>query len=128
MQNSDQDTGQKPVGDGEYEVQQGDCVESIAARYGHLWKTIWDHPKNAAVKSERRDPNVLLPGDRLHIPPLRIRELSKGSDSRHSFTRLGVPSKLVLKLAEWASHAQMSRSKRSLTEARSSMARPTAKG
>jgi hypothetical protein len=43
-------------------VQDGDCLESIAARYGHNWQTIWNHPRNAAVKAARKSPNILFTG------------------------------------------------------------------
>ncbi len=92
MPNSSEPAG--PVGDGEYEVQPGDCVESVAHRAGHFWQTIWDHPRNAALKAARKNPNVLLPGDRLHVPPLRLKEVGAATDGRHSFVRRGVPSKL----------------------------------
>jgi hypothetical protein len=89
-----------PVGDGEYEVQDGDCVESIAARYGLNWKTIWDHPSNAHVKAKRASPNILLPGDRLHIPPLRLGEYNCVTDKRHTFVVRGRVSKLHLRVLE----------------------------
>jgi N-acetylmuramoyl-L-alanine amidase len=90
----------QPVGDGEYTVQQGDCIESLAAGSGHLWKTIWDHPRNAAVKSAREDPNILQPGDRLHIPPLRPRDENCATDKRHKFVRHGVPCMLRVRVQQ----------------------------
>lgn len=83
-----------PVGDGDYEVVDGDCIESIAEQTGHLWQTIWNHPRNAAVKSVRESPNVLLPGDRIHIPPLQPGVYDRATDARHSFVLHGRPSKL----------------------------------
>ena len=57
-----------PLGDGDYVVVEGDCMESIAADAGFLWTTIWNHPQNAALKKARVTPNVLLPGDRPVYP------------------------------------------------------------
>lgn len=84
------------VGDGEYIVVDGDCAESIALKAGHLWKTIWDHPKNAAIKNARGSPNILLPGDRLHIPEKTIKTVDRSTDQKHVFVREASTTKLRL--------------------------------
>ncbi len=89
-----------PVGQGDYVVQSGDCLESIAAAHGHLWQTLWDLPENAALKQARGDPHVLLPGDRVTIPPLRAKEHSGATEQRHKFKRKGAKSRLQLKLVK----------------------------
>ncbi|HEY2407227.1 MAG TPA: peptidoglycan-binding domain-containing protein [Polyangiaceae bacterium] len=44
-------------------------MSSIAADYGFVnWKTLYDHPANAALKKLRPNPNALVPGDRVAIP------------------------------------------------------------
>jgi len=91
-------TSEEPVGSGEYEVQQGDCVESIASRSGHFWQTIWNHPRNAAIKSTRKTHNVLMPGDRLHIPPRCLGEVSCATDKLHKFIRRGVSCMLRVRV------------------------------
>jgi N-acetylmuramoyl-L-alanine amidase len=49
-------------------VQQGEYLSQIADQYGFRdYRTIWDDPANAELKKVR-NPNVLLPGDTLHIP------------------------------------------------------------
>ena len=88
----------RPVGTGDYRVASGDCVLSIAERAGHFWQTIWNHPDNADLKRQRDDPRVLLPGDRVVIPPLRLKEEAGQTEQRHRFRRKGVPYKLRLKL------------------------------
>ncbi|MHB9060825.1 MAG: peptidoglycan-binding protein [Desulfobacteria bacterium] len=88
----------KPVGDEGYEVQAGECLNVIADRFGFFPKTLWDHPKNAALKSGRKDPNVLLPGDRVFIPEKALREESAATGQRQRFRRKGVPSKMKIRL------------------------------
>ena len=52
-----------------YSVSQGDCLASIAKKFGfRSWRVIYDHPDNAAFKKARPDPNVIHPGDVLVIP------------------------------------------------------------
>jgi N-acetylmuramoyl-L-alanine amidase len=86
----------------EHEIQQGDCVESLAYEYGHFWQTIWQDPTNAGLRQRRKNPNALLPGDRLFIPPLRLKEVPEATDRRHRFVRKGVPSKLCIILEDEA--------------------------
>jgi putative peptidoglycan binding protein len=85
-----------PVGDGDYVVVEGDCMESIAAAAGFLWTTIWNHPQNAALKKARVTQNVLLPGDRLYIPDKNLKVVERPTDQRHRFVRKGLPCKLRL--------------------------------
>lgn len=89
---TEQGTG--PVGCGNYEVQQGDCIESIAFSHGHFWQTIWNHTENQQLKSRRKDHNVLLAGDRVFIPDPRAKHVSGATEQRHRFRRKGVPSSI----------------------------------
>jgi hypothetical protein len=91
-----QQTQGGPVGEEGYLVRPGDCIESIGVSYGLLWQTIWDAGENAELKSVRKNPNVLLPGDRVFIPEKANNQIACGSDSRHTFVRKGVPSELRL--------------------------------
>jgi hypothetical protein len=70
----------------EHTVEQGEHLSRIAKRYGFSdYRTIWDHPQNAALKQKRQNPNVLNPGDRLHIPDKEVREESRSTDQKHRF-------------------------------------------
>jgi hypothetical protein len=85
------------VGSGNYEVQQGDCIDSIAFSHGHFWRTIWDHADNAELKRRRKDPNILLEGDRLTVPPVRVKVVEAATEQTHRFRRKGVPARLRMK-------------------------------
>lgn len=89
-----------PKGSGDYVVREGDCVASIACDHGHLWETLWNDPANAALKNARKDPNVLLAGDRLTVMPLRLKHESRPTDQKHRFRRKGGPAKFRLRLME----------------------------
>jgi hypothetical protein len=50
-------------------VAQGECMSTIARRYGFEdWKALYDHSANAALKKRRPNPNALVPGDIVAIP------------------------------------------------------------
>ena len=82
----------------DYTVQQGDCISSIAYEHGFFWQTLWNHGANASVKSKRKDPNVLMKGDLVHIPDLTLKEESSATEKKHKFKLKGVPAKLRLRL------------------------------
>lgn len=81
-----------------HRVRPGDCVTSLAKANGLITDRIWSHAANAGLKSERSDPNVLLPGDEIEVPDKETKTLGRGTDSRHRFKRKQVPAKLRLRL------------------------------
>lgn len=84
----------------EYKARQGDCISSIAADNGFFWETLWNHPDNAALKKKRNDPNVLLPGDIVHVPDKEARIEKSATEQKHVFKRKSVPAKLRMRLVE----------------------------
>ena len=94
------DSEDAAVGQGDYIVKEGDCLHSIAERSGHLWETIWNHADNRELKRARRDPMVLLPGDRLTIPEKRPRQESGQTENSHRFVRKGIPATLKLRFVD----------------------------
>jgi hypothetical protein len=82
-----------------YTVKQGDCLESIAFAHGLFWQTIWDHPDNAELRQKRKDHNVLLPGDVVHIPERKPKVYKVATGGLHRFLRKGVPSKISLQFS-----------------------------
>ncbi len=78
----------------DYEVQPGDCISSIAEQYGFYWRTLWE--ANAQLKSLRKNPNVLFPGDIVKIPDQVEKNLSRAADQPHTFVKKGSPAKFRL--------------------------------
>lgn len=91
----------KPVGTGSYVVKEDDCMSSIAEATGHFWQTIWDDPANATLKEIRKDPNVLLPGDKVTVKPITKKTVSKATNASYRFRRKGVPARLHLRLLKY---------------------------
>jgi len=90
----------QPVGGGTHVVGQGECIYLLAARCGHDWKTIWNHPQNAALKEARQDPGVLLPGDRVHIPEIKVKSIDLPSGRRHRVVVMGQNITLQLRMCD----------------------------
>jgi N-acetylmuramoyl-L-alanine amidase len=83
--------GNSKAGTGPYIVQRGDCIASIAFAYGFFPDTVWKHAGNASLRETRKDPDVLLEGDRVTLPIKEEKTETKPSGQRHRFRRKGVP-------------------------------------
>lgn len=68
-----------------YIVRQGDYLAKLAFIHGFDADEVWSHPKNAELAKLRADPNILAPGDILHIPVKKKEGLSirKGATNRY---------------------------------------------
>ncbi|MFZ4573289.1 MAG: peptidoglycan-binding domain-containing protein [Phycisphaerales bacterium] len=72
----------------------------LADQFGLFWETIWNHPANEAVKAARGTPHVLLPGDRVHIPEIRVETVDCATEQKHAFRRKGIPLSLEVDVRE----------------------------
>jgi N-acetylmuramoyl-L-alanine amidase len=78
----------------EYTVQQGDCLASIAKRYGFTdWNAIYGHDLNSAFRKLRPNPWVLLPGDRLYIPDKKVKTESGQTTQTNTFQLTSQPTR-----------------------------------
>ena len=67
-------------------VSQGECLSRIAKRYGFRdYRTIYEHAKNAELRTKRPNPNVLHPGDTIFIPDPQQKEEPCSTTRVHRF-------------------------------------------
>lgn len=80
-------------------VAQGECLSSIAAKYGFAdWKTIYDDPANADFKGRRPNPNLIYPGDQLIIPDKKAKSAKGATGKKHKFKVKKAKTYLRLKI------------------------------
>ena len=92
---SDSPNADGPVGQGDWIVEEGDSIDSIAYQTGHFWQTLWTLPANAELKAARANRTVLRIGDRVTVPDLRAKQESRKTDLVHRFVRKGVPAEMA---------------------------------
>lgn len=81
-------------------VEQGECLSSIAKRFGFGdFRTIWSRPENAKLRLLRPDPDLLLPGDRVFVPEKtsRVEVVESGKEHVFVLRRSSVFLELVLR-------------------------------
>lgn len=81
-----------------HKVVSGECATSIATKYGFFWNTVWSDPGNSELSGKRSSPEILLPGDELHIPDLRVKTESAPTEQKAQFRRKGIPALFVLQV------------------------------
>lgn len=79
-------------------VDLGDSIPSIAKNNGFFWETIWNRPENAALKGQRKDPNVLAPGDQVFVPDIDLKYENRATNAKHKFKMKGEQIKFKLQL------------------------------
>jgi hypothetical protein len=85
-----------------YVVRQGDYLELLASRFGFDADAVWEHDCNRELRASRCSPNVLAPGDILHIPdePARPLTLTLGTTNRYRASLRRVPIRLRIELGD----------------------------
>ena len=80
------------------EVGSDDSILSIAKANGFWWSTVWNHPNNAALKAQRKDPEVLQEGDKVYVPKAEPKKVAKPNEATHKFKLLGEQAKFKIQL------------------------------
>ena len=66
-------------------VAPGDCLSSIAKRFGLTWPILWNAPENAGLRAKRKDPNILYPGDQVFVPETQAKQDPAATGRRHTY-------------------------------------------
>jgi len=67
-------------------VQRGESLSVIATRYGFRnWRTIYDHPSNAAFRKKRPNPNLIGAGDQIVIPEKVTKQVTASTGQTHTY-------------------------------------------
>jgi len=82
----------------EYEVEPGDCLSSVAFEHGFFPDAIWNHGSNTDLKESRKDPSVLMPGDKVIIPDKELSEVSRPTEQKHKFRKKSARVKLRIRV------------------------------
>jgi hypothetical protein len=71
----------------EHVVKQGETLSEIARQHGFAdWRLVYNHASNAQLRKQRPDPNVLYPGDKIQIPAVKPRTVSRKTGGGGPFT------------------------------------------
>lgn len=73
-----------------YVVKQGDYLARIAFARGFDADKVWADPKNAELRALRKSPDILYPGDILHVPDAAPQGLPLNSGTTNSYC-LSIP-------------------------------------
>lgn len=79
-------------------VAEGECISSIAEKYGVFWETLW--AQNTELRRARTNPNALRPGDVVTVEEAQLKHEGCATDQKHRFLLKGVPAQLRLRLME----------------------------
>ena len=81
-----------------HSIEQGETIIQLSEEHGLFAETIWNDAANAALKEQRNDMNILLPGDEVVIPDIRPKSERLETLQRHRFRRKGIPAKFRLQV------------------------------
>jgi N-acetylmuramoyl-L-alanine amidase len=78
----------------QHTVEQGEHISRIANEHGFRYLTVWNHSDNSTLRAERKDPNILFPGDVVVIPDREMRTEPAATDNKHLYVQKDGPLKL----------------------------------
>ena len=82
-------------------VTQGECLASIARRYGiGDWYRIYHDASNAEFRRKRPNPHVIFPGDQINIPENEIKDQACATDQKHVFQLIARPTILRVRVED----------------------------
>ncbi|HUY13837.1 MAG TPA: peptidoglycan-binding domain-containing protein [Terriglobia bacterium] len=84
----------------DHTVEAGECISSIAFEEGFFWETIWNHPQNASLQQQRKDPNILFPGDVVFVPEKQVKQEIRSSGAHYKFVKKNSLVTLRLRLLD----------------------------
>jgi N-acetylmuramoyl-L-alanine amidase len=85
----------------QHTVKQGECLSSIAHKYGFRdYKLVYNHPDNAAFRKKRPNPNLIFPGDVLNIPDKDPKQTKVVTNHKHKFVLRGARRLLRLRFLD----------------------------
>ncbi|HVG08950.1 MAG TPA: peptidoglycan-binding domain-containing protein [Thermoanaerobaculia bacterium] len=79
-------------------IRDGQGISWLALQYGFAPATIWKANENDALRELRSDGDLLVPGDVVHIPERRPKQVSCAVNQVHRFRRVGVPALMEIQL------------------------------
>ena len=70
----------------EHNVTKNDTLLAIARQHGYRdVQKILNHPENAFLTKEGREPNILYPGEKVHVPEIERKDVSGATEQKHTF-------------------------------------------
>lgn len=79
----------------------GDCVVSMALEEGLRPDAVWNHPENEHLREgAHARPEIIAPGQKVHLKELERSTEDGAMDSRHVFRRRDVPIRLRVRLLQ----------------------------
>lgn len=81
-----------------YVIRQGEYLASLAVRHGFDAERVWHDPANGALAQLRRNPQILQPGDVMHLPDGPDTAVAKQLRARSRNTYVARVPKVTLSL------------------------------
>jgi LysM domain-containing protein len=88
-----------------HQVKKGDTLDKIASKHGlKSGKFLFDHKLNAKLKSDRKEPRLIQPGDKVFLPPTDLKSIKTHYTRKGARMSIDVdgPKKLIFVQQKWA--------------------------